>query len=130
VDQGGRGWWIEVEAEVKLLGTRLLVPDLSGWRVERAPRLPEQEPIEIAPDWVCEVLSHTTAKVDRLDKLPLYSQAGVQWVWLVDPLARSIEVFETREGRPTLATTLRDDFAGVLQPFEGEIALAKVWPAA
>src|ERR1700739_3549628 len=34
-----------------------LVPDLAGWRRERMPELPETAAFELAPDWICEVLS-------------------------------------------------------------------------
>ncbi|MDO9018769.1 MAG: Uma2 family endonuclease [Deltaproteobacteria bacterium] len=100
-DRGGAGWWIEVEAEVRL-GERLVVPDLAGWRVERVPALPEENPLTIVPDWCCEVLSRNTARDDRTVKLPLHAAQGVAWVWLVDPDLRALEVYETVAGRPTL----------------------------
>src|SRR5215212_2887797 len=34
---GGIGWWIDVEAEIRFPGGRLLVPDICGFRVERVP---------------------------------------------------------------------------------------------
>jgi hypothetical protein len=49
-DVGGTGWWIELEPEVRF-GERLLDPDLAGWRVERVPALPDENPITFAPDW-------------------------------------------------------------------------------
>lgn len=131
VIQGGTGWWIEVEVEVRF-GPRLLVPDLSGWRVERVPELPDENPIEIVPDWTCEFLSSTTARKDRLVKLPRYAREGVRWIWLVDPGLRTIEVYEREaDGRPALTVTAENADTVVLPPFDGEISVASWWlPAA
>jgi Uma2 family endonuclease len=123
VEQGGAGWWIEVEAEVRF-GPRLLVPDLSGWRVDRVPDLPEDNPITILPDWTCEILSTTTARTDRAIKLPHYARSGVPWIWLVDPALRTIEVYETERGRPALAMTAGEADVVKLPPFDGEISVA------
>jgi Uma2 family endonuclease len=130
VRNSGVGWWIEFEAEIKFLRDRLAVPDIAGWRVERVPELPEENPITIVPDFCCEILSPTTARDDRSVKLPLYARAGVAWVWLIDPALRLIEIFETVNGRPALVDTARDDDAKQLPPFEGEIAVGPWWPPA
>jgi hypothetical protein len=45
-------------------------------------------------------------------------------VWLVDPVLRTIEVYESSDGRPTLVGTGRDGEVVRLPPFEGEISLA------
>ena len=45
----------------------------------------------VSPDWVCEILSPSTAKMDRADKLPTYARHSVRHVWLVDPLQRTLE---------------------------------------
>ena len=71
LDRGGQGWWIELEPEVRLLDELLVVPDLAGWRVDRVPELPDENPLTLVPDWVCEVLSSTTERDDRRLKLPL-----------------------------------------------------------
>ena len=81
---GGTGWWIELEPEVRF-GERLFDPDLTGWLVERAPELPEENPIAIVPDWACEVLSPSTAADDVRIKLPGYLEAGVPFVWIIEP---------------------------------------------
>jgi Uma2 family endonuclease len=125
---GGEGWWIEVEAEIKLPGGRLAVPDLAGWRVERVPDLPEESPIPIVPDFCAEILSPSAARDDRAVKLPLYARSGVAWVWLVDPALRLVEIFETLSGRPVLVETAQEDDRKVLPPFDGEIALGPWWP--
>jgi Uma2 family endonuclease len=124
---GGSGWWIEIEAEVRFPGGRLTVPDLCGYRVERVPDLPDENPLTILPDWCCEVLSPTTAQDDRAIKLPLYARSGVTWSWIVDPMRRLIEVFETIDGRAALTATAKDNERVALPPFAEEIAVGTCW---
>jgi Uma2 family endonuclease len=123
----GTGWWIEVEAEIRLLKDRLVVPDMSGWRVERVTELPDQNPIAIVPDWCCEVLSPNTQRVDRVIKTPLYVKAGVEWIWLVDPMAHTFEVFQVIEGRAVLALSAGADDTITPPPFDSEITLKDWW---
>jgi hypothetical protein len=35
----------------------VLVPDLAGWRAERAQGLADVVAVEVVPDWICEILS-------------------------------------------------------------------------
>jgi Uma2 family endonuclease len=95
---GPGGWWILDEPELHL-GQDVLVPDLAGWRRERLPRLPETAYIDLVPDWACEVLSPSTERLDRGEKLAIYCREQVAHVWLVSPLARTVEVLRlTVEG--------------------------------
>jgi len=112
---GPGGWWILDEPELHLASGDILVPDLAGWRRERMPRLPETAWFELPPDWVCEILSPTTAKVDRVEKLPIYAHHGVRHAWLVDPDLRTLEVLENRDGHWLLLTALENN-ASVSQP--------------
>ena len=88
---GPGGWWIIDEPELHL-GEDALVPDLAGWRRARMPRLPDTAYFGLAPDWVCEILSPSTAVLDRTRKLRVYAREGVRHAWLVDPATRTIEV--------------------------------------
>ncbi len=124
---GGSGWWIEIEADLRLLGDRLIIPDLCGFRVERVPERPAMNPITVVPDWCCEVLSPSTAVTDRKLKLPLYAQAGVGWIWLVDPITHSIEVYENVNGRPVLSTVVDGAYTGAIEPFGEGFALESWW---
>jgi Uma2 family endonuclease len=123
----GTGWWIELEAEVRFPSGRLVVPDLSGWRVERVPDLPDENPLTVLPDWCCEILSPRTARDDKRLKLPLFARSNVPWSWLVDPTLRLIEVYQTLNGLPALVTTAQEDERCVLPPFELEISLENWW---
>lgn len=112
---GPGGWWILDEPELHL-GAQILVPDLAGWRRERMPAIPDTAWFELVPDWVCEILSPSTLAKDRAIKMPIYAREGVEYVWLVDPQARTLEVYHLQDGgRWLLLATLQDD-APVSQP--------------
>jgi Uma2 family endonuclease len=125
-DMGGTGWWVEIEAEVRL-GDRLFDPDLAGWRVERVPELPEANPITTVPDWCCEVLSPSTTAIDVRTKLPHYLAAGVPFVWIVDPVGHLVEVFAPERGKPALVATASDEAAARLPPFDLDIDVRRLW---
>ena len=93
-----------IEPELHL-GPHVVVPDIAGWRRERLPRLPDTAYIETSPDWVCEVLSPSTARIDRTDKLAIYAEFGVGHAWYVDPIAKTLEDACTR-WRTTIAGRL------------------------
>jgi Uma2 family endonuclease len=124
---GPGGWWILDEPEIHV-DTEILVPDLAGWRRERMPRLPEAAWFEVVPDWVCEILSPSTARVDRAEKLPIYGRWAVGHVWLVDPDLRTLEAYENQGGRWVLLATLKDDDNVALPPFAAVgFALGSLW---
>ena len=127
--RGPGGWWILDEPELHL-GKQVLVPDLAGWRRERVPGLLDRdEPFfELAPDWVCEVLSPSTEALDRGRKRALYHQEGVGHVWLIDPRAQTLEVY--RRGRRGWRLTARHAGGEVVraEPFEAEpLELGLLW---
>ena len=119
-DQQGGDWVIRYEPELHL-GRDVLVPDLAGWRVERFPGDDDDdEPyFTVAPDWVCEVLSPSTMRVDRVLKMPVYAREGIGHVWLVDPRDRFIEVFRrSANGYELVGTWGGDEGPFALEPFE------------
>ena len=126
---GPGGWWILDEPEVHFVrDTVVAVPDLAGWRRERMPSIPEDHRFEVVPDWVCEILSPSTAKKDRTKKLPLYARFGVAYAWLVDPLERTLEAFKLEQGRWVLIATLADDEPVSIDPFDAiSFSLADLW---
>ncbi len=95
---GPGGWWILDEPELHL-GQDALVPDLAGWRRTRMPALPETAYFSLPPDWICEVLSPGTARLDRQRKLAIYARERVAHAWLLDPLARTLEVLRLEHGQ-------------------------------
>jgi Uma2 family endonuclease len=124
---GPGGWWIVDEPELHF-GQNVLVPDLAGWRRERMPRIPDVPYFELAPDWVCEVLSPSTAKLDVVLKLPKYARAGVKHAWIVDPMNRLLEVFRQEHEQWVLVATFGGDDKVRAEPFEAvELELAELW---
>jgi len=98
--RGGPGSWIILDEPELHLGDDVVVPDLVGWRRERfSEAAGDAAAIEIAPDWVCEVLSASTAGIDRTKKLPLYAREKVVHAWLVDP-RRALRRHRDRPRRP------------------------------
>ena len=125
---GPGGWWILVEPEVHL-GAQVVVPDLAGWRKERLPELPDDAWIRLSPDWVCEVLSPSTAQMDRSIKLPVYAEHGVPHCWLIDPAVKTLEAYELTNGKWTLLATLKEDDSVQLPPFDViAFPLDALWP--
>ena len=124
---GPGGWWILTEPEVHL-GRDVLVPDLAGWRRNRMPRLPETAFFPLAPDWLCEIVSPSTAGLDRAKKLRIYASEGVQHVWIVDPLARMIEVLRLETEHWVIAATYAEGEKVRAEPFgDIELELALLW---
>ncbi len=121
------GWVILFEPELHL-GPHVLVPDIAGWRRERMPELPDVAYFELAPDFCCEILSPSTAHLDRVRKLPLYAEHGVSHVWLVDPVAQTLEVFALDGATYRLASTHGQDDVVEAVPFDAvPLKLARLW---
>ena len=125
---GPGGWWIIDEPELHL-GGDVIVPDIAGWRRSRMPTLPETAWFELAPDWVCEILSPSTANTDRAVKMPIHARERVEHLWLVDPDARTLEVCHRQaDGHWLLLATLKDDDGVRQPPFDAiEFPLSDLW---
>jgi Uma2 family endonuclease len=121
------GWWILVEPELHF-AEDVLVPDLAGWRRSRMPAIPSAPAITLAPDWLCEIVSPSTGRLDRTRKMPVYAREGVEHLWLVDPLARTVEVYR-REGAAWVVVATHADADRVrIAPFDAlELDLARWW---
>jgi Uma2 family endonuclease len=116
--RGGPGGWVFIIEPELHLGTQVVVPDLAGLRRERMPTDPEDAYIEIAPDWVCEILSPSTIRLDRGRKRSIYGEAGVSHLWLLDPAAGVLEGFALADGRWVLLATVQRGETVALAPFD------------
>jgi len=124
---GPGGWWI-LDAPELHLGGDVLVPDLAGWRRSRMPRRPETAYFALAPDWVCEILSPSTSQLDRVQKLAIYARERVPFAWLIDPLARTLEVLRLENGRWTILATHAGAEQVRAEPFdEIDLDLSALW---
>jgi len=57
-----------------------------------------RENIDGAPDLVVEILSPSNAYHDLRHKWRIYERYGVKEYWIVDPMAKSIEILKNRAG--------------------------------
>ena len=111
------GWWILDEPELHF-GQNVLVPDLAGWRRERMPTVPDVAGFQLAPDWVCEVISPSTGEIDRGRKMRVYARERVGHLWIVDPILRTLEVYRLEDGRWVVASTHAGTEQIRAEPFE------------
>jgi hypothetical protein len=123
---GPGGWWIVVEPELAL-GDDVLVPDVAGWRRERMPAFPDVAAFALAPDWACEIVSPSTGRLDRVVKMPVYAAAGVRHLWVVDPLARTLEVYAAHDGRWLVSSAHADGDVVRAAPFDAVAIDLTAW---
>ena len=110
------------------LGAQIAVPDIAGWRRERLPELPRAPFLTLSPDWVCEILSPSTARLDRIKKLRMYAREGVGHAWLVDPVLETLEVYRRQDESWLLVLTAGGDDVVRAEPFDAiEILLTPLW---
>ena len=126
--KGGPGGGVNLyEPELHLVED-VLVPDLGGWRRARMPEMPHVAAFTLPPDWVCEVLSPSTAKLDRGEKLPVYARAGVDHVWLVDPIEQYLEILRLDGETYRIIATHFTDAKVRAEPFDAiELDLSVLW---
>ena len=111
------GWWILVEPELHL-GTDVLVPNWAGWRRERMPTVPDVAFFDLAPDWVCEVISPSTGTLDRGRKMRVYARERVPHLWIVDPSLRTLEVYRLESEHWVVAGTYAASDVVRAEPFD------------
>jgi Uma2 family endonuclease len=126
--RGGPGGWIVLDEPELHLGDDIIVPDLAGWQRQRLPEVPSGAYFTLAPDWICEVLSRSTQAVDRTEKMEIYAREGVRHAWLVDPVARTLEVYRLQATDWLRVATWRDDATVRAEPFDAiELELSALW---
>lgn len=125
---GRPGWYFASEVLVELFDHELYIPDVAGWRRDRHPERPSGRPVRARPDWVCEILSPSTAADDRALKMPFYAQAGIGHLWIVDPLLFTLEVYRLDAGTWRQVGVWRDDAVVQAEPFDAKpLKLARLW---
>ena len=88
----GIGHVFNAPLDVVLSDTNIVQPDLVYVSRERSEVITEQH-IRGTPDLVVEILSESTASIDRMLKRNVYAQFGVREYWVVDPDAETVEVY-------------------------------------
>ena len=126
-ENGPGGWWLLNEPELHF-GADVLVPDIAGWRRERMPAIPNVSHFTLPPDWLCEVLSPSTERIDRQKKLTIYAREGVKHVWLVNPVLETLEVLRLDSERWSLIAVHEGHGAVRAEPFGAiELPLGALW---
>lgn len=124
---GPGGWLIFFEPEIHLAG-EIVVPDVAGWRRERLATAPAGAFFTVAPDWTCEVLSRSTERMDRTEKMPLYASFGVQYAWIIHPLRRTLEAYRLENRAWSTVGVYQEHERARIEPFGAiELELALLW---
>jgi Uma2 family endonuclease len=124
---GPGGWRILFEPELHL-GGDVVVPDIAAWRRERLPRLPDEAYFSTKPDWICEVQSASTAALDRGRKLGVYAREAVNYAWMLDPIAETLEVLRLEAGRWTILSAHVEMEVVNAEPFQAlGLELTLLW---
>jgi Uma2 family endonuclease len=128
--RGGPGGWVFLDEPELHLGPDVLVPDLAGWRRERLPELPDAPSLTLAPDWVCEAVSPSSASVDRVRKPRIYARERVGHLWLIDPLARTLEVLRLDGAAYRIEAAFEGEGLVRAAPFDAiDLDLSALWTA-
>jgi len=122
------GWWILPDVDVRFTPHDVVRPDHSGWRRSRLADPFQPGPIDVVPDWICEILS-TNYRYDRGYKSDLYATHGVGHYWLLDPVARQLEAYALQSGK-WLRLGVFDEHTTIgIPPFEAvEFPLSDLFP--
>jgi Uma2 family endonuclease len=125
---GGPGGWVILDEPEIQLGENILVPDLAGWRKDRFSSPTKTNSITVTPDWVCEVMSPGTVRIDKMEKMPIYAEHGVPYLWHIDPVGKTLDVFRLKNGEWVVAGLYVEDSTVRTEPFtEIEIDLSVLW---
>lgn len=128
---GPGGWWILLEVDVRLGPNDVVRPDLAGWRRERLPVPWDMRPIDVTPDWICEIISPSNASNDRVKKRRLYAVHGVPFYWIVDPEERTLEALRFDAASKVWIETGSYDDTSIarIAPFEAiELEVGRLFP--
>src|SRR5262245_37146129 len=118
---GGRspgGWRFMTETEVRFEDHEVYRPDVAGWRRERMPALPEEFPITLRPDWVCEIISPSNERNDIIKKMLTYQRTHVPHYWLIDPITEALVVYRWTEAGYLLVQSAQHEERIRAEPFD------------
>jgi Uma2 family endonuclease len=115
---GPGGWWIMLEVDVRLARNDIVRPDLSGWRREQLVDPWDAQPIDVVPDWACEITSPSNERHDHVTKSRMYAAAGVTYYWLINPLERVLEAQVLEGDKWKILHRCADGDIARIEPFE------------
>lgn len=126
---GPGGWWILLEVDVRFDPHDIVRPDVVGWRRPRLPNPWDERPIDVVPDWICEIVSPSNQAHDRVRKRQLYARHGVPFYWIIDPAERTLEALRLVDGVWTDAGSHDATSTARIPPFhEIELEVGRLFP--
>jgi Uma2 family endonuclease len=105
VEQHALGMLMSLPADLDLSSDQIVQPDVWVAAVPAGTPIREWDEVGI-PFLVVEILSHSTARFDRVKKRMRYQRSGVATYWIVDLDARVVEVWTPDAERPEVVDRL------------------------
>ncbi len=126
----GLGRTYDAPFDVILAEDTVVQPDLTFVASERVDEVIDEQGAKGAPDLVVEVLSPSTERRDRIAKRRIYAEKGVEWLIIVDPRPRVVEVFRLQQsGKYLLEAAFGEDDTFQIELFDAlTIEMAELWP--
>jgi Uma2 family endonuclease len=113
---------------VVLADTSIVEPDIVYFEKARMSIVGARGTIDGAPTLAVEILSPSTARIDRQAKKQLFERYGVPYYWIVDADARTIDVYRASAGAYGPPDRRDTDALIDLAPFPGlRIDAARLW---
>ncbi len=96
--RGPGGWWIMTEVDTRYpLTGEVFRHDAQGYRRDLHPDRPRGFPVDAVPQWVCEILSSSNARIDLVKKQRSLHTHRVGHYWVLDPAHETLTVLRWHE---------------------------------
>jgi Uma2 family endonuclease len=116
-------------ADIEALPPHVVVPDLAACKSARFTETADGPWCDVAPDWVCKILSPSTAKKDRGDRMRTYAACNIGHLWLIEPKDRLLEVFQRQDSIWLRTHSFADTEIVSAPPFDAiSFSLGQLWP--
>jgi Uma2 family endonuclease len=126
---GPGGWWILLDIDVRLTAHRIVRPDAVGWKREHLPEPWDVRPIDVRPDWICEVVSPSNVAMDRVKKRRMYADAGIPFFWIIDSREGTLEALRLQGDTWVDAGSHDRTAVARIPPFEAvELEVGRLFP--
>ena len=117
---GPGGWWLMSEVDTLYPRTEeVFRHDAQGYRRDLHPQKPSGLPCSVVPEWVCEILSPGSARIDWMKKQRTLHAHGVPHYWVIDPAAGLLTVLRHTPGGYLVALTAGPGDVVRAEPFDG-----------
>lgn len=129
VREHGLGRVLSAPTAVRLWEGKVRGPDLIFLKTEHLDRIGAKV-VEGAPDWVAEIISPRSRKIDRVERLAEYAEAGIPEYWLLDPEKQTIRVYWLEGDKYSLTATYKMGDIAKAETVHGfEVAVSDIFAA-